>query len=174
MLNKRIINMWHKKYMENKNLVWGVVVLALIIGFFGGQWYGKRTETQNAEQKIKDIQNSLDIFVPPLPDVVNVIGGKITAISGDAFTIEIPSLSDRYPKPGVPMKTEIKTIRIAKDAKITSTSFDPKTFKNGLPQTKTISAEDLKAGDTVSVTIKENARTEQNLTAISINRSSGI
>lgn len=154
--------------------MWIVVIVALIIGFFGGQWYGKRSGMRQADQKINDLQKSLDIFVPPLPEAVTVVGGKITAINATTFTIEIPSLTDRYPQPGKPMATEIKTIRVTSDTKITDTNFDPKTFKNGLPQMKTISANNLKTGDTVSVTIKENARTSHDLTAVSVNRSSGI
>lgn len=160
--------------MENKNVAWGIVVVALLVGFFGGWYYGKVAGVKESDHTVSNLKQSLDMFVPPLPDVVNVLGGKITAINGDSFAIEIPSLTDRYPKPGVPMVTETKTIRVTSETVLTDTNFDPKTFKNGLPQTKTISASDLKTGDTISVTISENARTEQNLTAVSINRSSGI
>lgn len=160
--------------MENKNFVWVITVIALAAGFLGGQWYGKRTGMQQANQKVTELQKSLDVFVPPLPDIVNIISGKIIAVSGDAFTLEIPSLTDRYPKPGIAMKTETKTIRMTADTKITSISFDPKTFKNGVPQAKTISVGDLKAGDAVSITVKENARAEPNLTAVNINKAGGM
>lgn len=149
-------------------------VVAFIIGAIAGYFSGTQSEKKSAvegEKKTNELQQALDMFVPPLPDFVNVISGKITAINNDAFIIEIPSLTDRYPKPGVPMAVETKTVHITNEIKITTTNFDPKTFKNGLPQTKTISASSLKAGDTVSVTVSENARLEQNLTAVSINRS---
>lgn len=161
---------------KEKNII-AVAIIALTVGALAGYFFGISSAKQKvaeANKKTERAQQSLDMFVPPLPEMVNVIGGKITAVSGNSFTIEIPSFTDRYPKPGQPMATETKTIRVDKDAQITSTSFDPKTFKNGMPQTKTISAGDLKTGDAVSVTVKENARTEQNLTAVSINQSSGI
>ncbi len=153
-----------------------VVLVGAIAGYLLGSQIGKKSERAEADQKIQEIQHSLNIFVPPLPDVINTIGGKITAVNSDAFTfiMEVPSFTDRYPKPGVPMATEIRTVRAVADTEITDTNFDSKTFKKGVPQTKTISAGDLQVGDTVSVTVKENARTEQNLTAVSINRSSGI
>ncbi|MDO8601045.1 MAG: hypothetical protein Q7R73_05615, partial [bacterium] len=103
-----------------------------------------------------------------------VIGGKITAVNGDSFTVEIPSLTDRYPKPGEPQAMETKTIRITSETVLTEMNFDPKNFKNGIPQQQTISASDLKVGDTISITVSENARVEQNLTATHINRTSGI
>lgn len=168
-------SLYSRTHMDNKRAI--VAVIAILIGAIAGYLFGVQSGEKAAaeeREKTEKLQKSLDVFVPPLPDVVNVIGGKITAISGDAFTVGIPSLTDRYPKPGQPMTTETKTIRIADDAKITSLSFDPKTFKNGLPQQTAISASDLKAGDMVSVTVKENARTEQNLTATEINRTSGI
>lgn len=162
---------------ENAKIV-AIAVVAILIGatagYLSGLQIGKASGRAEANLKIKALQESLNVFVPPLPDVINVIGGKIIGINGDTFTLQMPSFTDRYPKQGVPMATETKTIRIAKDTKITSTDFDSRTFKNGVPQQKTISANDLKIGDTVSVTVKENARVEQNLTAVSINRSGGI
>lgn len=166
--------------MSENNRTVTIVVAVLIIGAIAGYLFGlqigKKSGRAEANQRIKEIRDSLNIFVPPLPDVINVIGGKITAVNSDAFTfvMEIPSFADRYPKPGVSMVTEIRTIRAVADTEITDTNFDSKTFKKGVPQTKTISAKDLKVGDTVSVTVKENARTEQDLAAVSINRSSGI
>lgn len=152
------------------------VLIGAIVGYLLSSQIGKKSERAEADQRIRNVQDSLNVFVPPLPDVVNVIGGKITVVNSDAFTfiMEVPSFTDRYPKPGVPMATETRTVRAAADTEITDTNYDSKTFKKGIPQTKTISANDLKVGDTVSVTVKENARTEQDLTAVSINRSSGI
>lgn len=163
--------------MQKENTVITAAVAALVIGALAGYWWGASSSKQKlaeADKKTQELQTALNVFVPPLPDTVNVIGGKITAINENAFILEIPSLTDRYPKPGMPMKTETKTVSIAAGARITSTNFDSRTFKNGVPQKKTISASDLKTGDIVSVTVKENARTEQNLTAVSISRSSGI
>lgn len=142
-----------------------------IAGYFSGAQSEKKTVIEMEEKKTSELQQSLDALVPPLPEVVSVIGGKITAINNGAFIIEIPSLTDRYPKPGVAIATETKTVRTTAETKITSTSFDSRTFKNGLPQTKAISANSLKVGDVVSVTVSENARLEQNLTAVSVNRS---
>lgn len=161
---------------ETNNII-VVAVTALIIGALAGYFFGMSSVKQKiaeVDKKTGELQQSLDMFVPPLPDVVSVIGGKITAINGDTLMIEIPSLTDRYPKPGVPMAVETKTVRVTAETKITSTNFNSRTFKNGLPQTKTIAAKDMEVGDIVSVTVSENVRTEQNLTAISINRSDGI
>lgn len=164
--------------MAENNKIAAVAVIALIIGATAGYLFGlqigRKSGRAEADQKTKDLQDSLSVFVPPLPDVINVIGGKITAVNGNSFAMEMPSLTDRYPHPGEAMATEVKTIRMADDTEITDTSYDPKRFKNGLPQTKTILAKDLRVGDVISVTVKENARTEQNLTAIFISRSSGI
>ncbi len=160
--------------MENKNWVWGVVILAIAAGFFAGWLYGKQAGVTETGKKVKDLQSSLDVFVPPLPNTINLVSGKITAIKGDSFTMEIPSFTDRYPKPGQALAVESKTIRTTKNTDISETNFDPKTFKNGSPQKRAIQVGDLKIGNIVSVTVKENARTEQNLTAVSINRSSGI
>ncbi|MDO8600025.1 MAG: hypothetical protein Q7R73_00180, partial [bacterium] len=101
--------------MENKNAVWGIVVIALVAGFFGGWYYGKVSGVKESEHTVSDLKQSLDVFVPPLPDIVSVIGGKITAVNGDSFTVEIPSLTDRYPKPGEPQAMETKTIRITSE-----------------------------------------------------------
>lgn len=162
----------------NKNSLVAVPVIALLIGALAGYLFGLRAgrSAVSAEMsaKVQELQSALDVFVPPLPDVVTVIGGRITAIDKGLLTVEIPSLTDRYPKPGAPIATETKSVWVTEDTKITSTNFDPKTFKKGVPQSKTISSTDLKVGDTVSVTVTGNARTEQNLTAASISRSTGI
>lgn len=149
-------------------------VVALIVGLVVGYLVGAQSGKQSAAGTIKNLESSLNTFVPSLPDTVNVIGGKITAVNGGSFTIEIPSFTDRYPQPGKPVATETRAIRITADTKITDTSYNPKTFKNGLPQTKAITAADLKTGDVVSVTVLENARTEQMLTATAVSRSSGL
>lgn len=162
---------------NNKRKTAAVAAIAAIIGVILGYFLGAQAGRDAAAEergKAEELKKSLDVFVPPLPDVVNIISGKITAVNADAFTIEISSLTDRYPRPGKPMTTETRTIRIAEDAKITEIRFDPKSFKNGLPQQTPISASDLKAGDLVSVTVSENARTEQTLTATDINRTGGI
>lgn len=151
-----------------------VVLMGAIFGYLFGFRMGKNIVGAEASASITKLQSVLDIFVPPLPDVVNVIGGRIIAVDEGLFTIEIPSLTDRYPKPDTPMATETKTVWITEDTKITSINFDQKTFKSGAPQQKEISPTDLGVGDTVSVTVTGNARTEQNLTAVSISRSSGI
>lgn len=162
--------------MEQNNKI-VVAVVALLIGIIAGYFFGAQSgknAVREEQKKMEELQKSLEVFVPPLPDVINVVGGKITAINGDTFMMEIPSLTDRYPHPNRSQATETRTVKTTEDTAITETSFDPKTFKNGLPQETTISAKDLKAGDVVSVTVSENVRTEQNLTAISINRSGGI
>lgn len=162
----------------SKNSLIAVAVVTILAGAAVGYLFGFRAGgnavSVEMNTKIQELQSALDIFVPPLPDAVHVIGGRITAIDEGLFTIEIPSLADRYPKPNTPMATETKTVRLTADTKITDTNYEEKTFKNGLPQTKTISPDTLKVNDTVSVTVKENARAEQILTAVSINRSSGI
>lgn len=160
--------------MKKENNILTIAITVFAVGAIAGYFLGAKFEKKSAEMEEKksgELQQSLDALVPPLPDVVAVIGGKITAINNDTLLVEIPSLTDRYPKPGVPMAVETKTVRTTAETKITSTSFDSKTFKNGFPQTKTIAVKDLTIGDTVSVTVSENARLEQNLTAISVNRS---
>lgn len=159
---------------EEKNKIVVFAIIALVIGLAGGYWYGKAVAVKETGKTIQKLEQSLSLFVPPLPDVINGIGAKITNKAGTTITVEIPSFTDRYPEPGKPQATETRTVRITKDTKITETDFNQKTFKNGMPQTKSITAGDLKIGDVVSVTVKENARTEQNLTATQINRSSGI
>ena len=158
--------------MEQNN-TYIFISIALAVGLVTGYFFGGQG-TREAEKTIQDLTTSLNIFVPPLPDVINTLGGKITAVNGETFTLEIPSLTDRYPKPDRSQATETKTIRVTSETTLTETSFDPKTFENGLPQQITIKSSDLKEGDLVSVTVSENARTDQNLTAVSINRSSGI
>lgn len=162
--------------IRNSLIVVSIVALLIggTIGYLFGFRAGGNAVSVEMNEKIREVQSALDMFVPPYPDIVNVIGGRITAIDGTSLTIEIPSFTDRYPKPDTPMATETRTVAITGETKTVSINFDQKTFKNGSPQQKEISSNDLEVDDVVSVTVKENARAEQNLTAVSINRSSGI
>lgn len=163
-----------KNLMETeKNKILAVALLGA--GLLVGYLWGVRSETKIMEQKIRDLESSLNVFVPPLPDIVNAISGTVTQKDGDTVTIQIPSLTERYPKPGQPAPTETKTVRVTAETKITATDFSSAALRaDGIPQTKIIRADDMRVGDIVSVTVRENARTEQNTTAITINKTGGM
>lgn len=156
----------------------GAMVIAILIGamigYFFGFSVGENAGDAEARASITKLQNALDMLVPPLPEVISVVSGKITAVNDNAFTLEILSFADRYPHPDTPPATETRTVKITGDTKIAAMNFDPKTFKDGLPAQTAIKFSELKIGDFVTVTVSENARAEQNLTAAAINRSSGI
>lgn len=157
---------------QNKTFIAAALLIAgLTVGYLLGAASGAKQAEKNAEQKIKEMESSLSIFVPPLPETVNAVSGTIIQKDGDALTLQIPSLTERYPKPGKPMPTETKTVHITSETELTATDFRPKALRaDGIPQTKQIQADELRAGDIISATVKENARTEQILTAIDIQK----
>lgn len=162
---------------NNKRKTAAVAAIAAVIGVILGYLLGAqagRDAAAEEREKAEELQKSLNVFVPPLPEVVNVVSGKITAVNGESFALEIPSFTDRYPHPDTPPATETKTIKTTGDTKITEMSFDPKTFKDGLPKQTALKFSDLKTGDFVTVTVSENARAVQNLTAVNINKTGGM
>lgn len=165
-----------------KSIVLTIIALILIfasyqIGFnFGknkGLIQGKEIGEQESSVKITELNKTLDSFFPPLPDKIFSISGTIKSINNNIISLEAVSLTERT-LPGVEPKKEIRKITVSKDAKITKFNslilpeIDPKTGEIKPPKQEIIKLSDLKAGDNISATAKENIKTKIEFEAIEI------
>lgn len=157
---------------QSKNMLWVVVVVALMVGFFAGWVYGKRTTTQTLGAKIKNLEKSLNTIFPEPPEEVKTINGTIQSIdtTGGNFVLEIRSFTDRYPIPGQAPRMETRTVRVTDATKIEDLDVNPKSFGSLGSQRTPRAFSDLKPGYSVMVTTEENIRTSETLTALSIER----
>lgn len=161
-----------------------LIIIALIlifasyqIGFnFGknkGLIQGKEIGRQENSAKIAELNKTLDSFFPPLSNEIFSISGTIKLINNNIISLEMVSLTERM-LPGVEPKKEIRKITVAKDAKITK--FDPfilpeidkKTGAIKPPKQEIIKLSDLKIGNQITATAKENIKTKTEFEAVEI------
>lgn len=140
--------------MENKKSVSVFVfvifiIIAIAVGFFAGNWWGKN---QGITEATQELQPLIDTVFPEPPAYIGNLTGTIKEISGATIAIEINSLDDYLPHlDGSPIKTETRLVVTTPTTNIIS--IDTRTGNS-----KKISLQDLKMGESISVSSMENIR----------------
>lgn len=154
-----------------KKFIYLAVILAVISFFAGfgiGSWNGKmiagkvcQGKLNQAQEEIKWWKSQLEIFYPPLPEEIYSISGKITKIEDKTIWIESKARVSQLPLPGG-KEIETKEIKVntTDETKIVKigTAVIP-VLPTGEPFEETLlKFEDLKVGDQITVTSKENIK----------------
>jgi len=126
-----------------------LIIIALAVGFVAGQWQGKSQGTAEVTQKLQPLINT--VFPEP-PSYIGNFTGVITGISGATIALQINDITDYLPHlDGSPRKTVTRFAIITSATKMTS--VDGKTGT-----ATTITLQDLKVGDAITVSSDQNIR----------------
>jgi hypothetical protein len=163
--------------MEKKSIYLAIIlaVAFLLIGFGIGNFYGKMAaekiyqgklaekerELTEKEKEIGWWKSQLEMFYLPLPEEIYSISGKITKIEGNSIWIESQIRLSRLPLPGgKEFETKEIKVNVLPETKIVKVEIPPvpplpteQPFKE-VP----LKFEDLKVGDQITVTSKENIK----------------
>lgn len=151
-------------FKDNKVIISAVLaVVLLVVSYQVGFSLGKKKTLDQNNKEIAKLNKALDFFVPqPLAEVFYV-SGEIKSISGNVISLEINSPSERN-LPGMEPKKEIRKIDVASGTKLFKISLfavpgiDPKTKLPAPPKEETIKISDLKVGNIINVSSKENIK----------------
>ncbi len=141
-----------------------ILIVVLVLGFGAGYLFGSRIEKQNAEVKIQELQSVVNTIYPAPVGEVKAVNGVITAISGDTLTLDIPSLTQTYPKPGQSIPRQQIKVTVTKDTKITQLILDPKA------KLTTVTKDKLTTGDTIYVTVADDLLKTSETQALTIQK----
>jgi hypothetical protein len=156
--------------MEKKSiyLIVILVLISLLVGFGIGVFYGKNLADKSYRGKIiekeKEIEwwkSQLEMFYPPLPEEIYSISGKIKKIEGNSIWIESQIRLSRLPLPGG-KEFETKEIKVnilpeTKIVKVEIAEIPPLPPEEPFKEIP-LKIEDLKVGDQITVTSKENIK----------------
>jgi len=146
-----------------------LIVISGVVGFYFGSMKG----IAESKDKISELNQIVDIFVPPIPDEVFSIHGEVKSINGDTIILEITSLQARR-LPTEDIKKEIRQVVVSSDTEITRIdfpTFNPSKGSNKPnkidfePKEVKIALADLKTGDTLRVTSQENIKSKESFLA---------
>ncbi|MEK7146817.1 MAG: hypothetical protein AAB772_01015 [Patescibacteria group bacterium] len=161
--------------MNNSHLNNFFVLTFALTAFLLGFLIGKLPLVGVISQKEQPqaLNQNPELFLPPLPDEIFSVSGEIKAIENNVISLEIVSLTERFVFAVAP-KMETRKITVAKDAKITK--FDPfilpeidkKTGEMKPFKQEVIKFSDLKIGDRITATAKENIKTKMEFEAAEI------
>ena len=152
-----------------------LAVVFLLVGFGIGNWCGRTGTERTLQIKLNQAQKEIDwwksqleMFYPPLPEEIYSVIGKITKIEGNSILMESQIKVSRLPLPeGKEIeKKNIKVnltdeTKIAKIEMIVPTTLPPKEIFKETP----LKFEDLKVGDQINVTSKENIKSKTEILA---------
>ena len=125
------------------------IIIALVVGFFVGQWQGKMEGEKIGSQKLQPL---VDSVFPEPPANINVLTGIVKGISGATIAFEINAIDDYLPHlDGSPRKTETRFAVITPSTKIISMNGET-------GNSATITLQNIKAGDVITVVSAENIR----------------
>ena len=125
------------------------IIIALVVGFFVGQWQGKMEGEKIGSQKLQPL---VDSVFPEPPANINVLTGIVKGISGATIAFEINAIDDYLPHlDGCPRKTETRFAVITPSTKIISMNGET-------GNSATITLQNIKAGDVITVVSAENIR----------------
>jgi len=159
--------------MQNSKYLIAVIIV-LIIGTGLGFSIGKNQGTQagleqgrsESKTKIDELNKALDFFIPQPPAEIFSVSGEVKSITGNTLSLEIISPSERA-LPGTELKKETRTVTVAPTTKLSRfnplaiPTIDPKTKLPVTPKAESIRLSDLKVGDRVIVSAKENIKEKQ-------------
>jgi hypothetical protein len=163
--------------MEKKSiyLIVILVLISLLVGFGIGVFYGKNLADKSYRGKIiekeKEIEwwkSQLEMFYPPLPEEIYSISGKIKKIEGNSIWIESQIRVSQFPLPGG-KEFETKEIKVnvspeTKIVKVEIPEIPPPPPEEPFKEIP-LKIEDLKVGDQITVTSKENIKEKTEILA---------
>jgi hypothetical protein len=156
--------------MEKKSIYLAIVlaIVFLLVGFGFGNFYGKMVTEKiwqgklaEKEKEIEWWKSLLEMFYPPLPEEIYSISGKIKKIEGNSIWIESQIRVSRFPLPGG-KEFETKEIKVnvlpeTKIVKVEILEIPPPPPEEPFKEIP-LKIEDLKVGDQITFTSKENIK----------------
>jgi hypothetical protein len=156
--------------MEKKSIYLAIIlaVVFLLIGFGVGNFYGKmlaekiwQGKLAEKEKEIEWWKSQLEMFYPPLPEEIYSISGKIKKIEGNSIWIESQIRVSQLPLPGG-KEFETKEIKVnvlpeTKIVKVEMAEIPPPPPEEPFKEIP-LKFEDLKVGNQITVTSKENIK----------------
>ena len=156
--------------MEKKSIYLAIIlaVVFLLVGFGIGNFYGKMAAEKiwqgklaEKEKEIEWWKSQLEMFYLPLPEEIYSISGKITKIEGNSIWIESQIRVSQLPLPGgKEFETKEIKVNVLPETKIVKVEIPPvPPLPTGQPFKEVpLKFEDLKVGDQITVTSKENIK----------------
>ena len=114
------------------------------------------------------LKETAGMLIPPLPENIFGLAGKIVAKGIASLTLEINSLTNRTPVNGV-MPKERRTVRIDGSTSVKELTFS-RAKLGSPPVEKTITLNNLQVGDQIIVTASENIKEKNSFTAALIQK----
>lgn len=148
------------KDQKQNILLWIFVIIAFGAGYAIGASITKRAD----QTKIHELQQVVDAVYPPPKGEIKAASGIISSMQNSTLDIDIPSLTQTYPKPGETLPRQHITVALTKDTIITELLLDPKA------KPKTITKEKLATGDMVYVTVTDNLLKTSETQALSVQK----
>lgn len=170
--------------MINKNL-YSLIVAGLIFiivfgwgGYFYGRKAGERIGKEASQKELADLKQRIKLFFPSQPAEIFSISGSIKEIGKDFLKIEYFVPSELPLLPGETAKKELRKVAVNQNTKIIKIDFS--SFSQGMPPKPSelqagpkeikISLSDLKVGENISVTAKENIKDKKEFSATIIQK----
>lgn len=142
----------------NKKTLTILIVVVLVFGTALGFFFGMQTGKNSADDNLKKV---VGLIFPKPADEIYALTGKLLAVNGATLSIEIRDPDDYLPHvDGTEPAKETRYASLTSNTKITLINIG-KLDQNGNPETKTISAGDLKAGSTITVRSDANIKNEK-------------
>lgn len=136
-----------------------VIIIAAAVGV-GGYFIGLNKGEERAEARLQSI---IDTAYPEPAEVINKVGGKVIGIQGGTINIEITDPDDYLPHPdGTEQKKVTRFANVGGNTEIILVDYtNPQ--PNGKPAQTSISLSEIKKGDAIKITSKENIREEKSI-----------
>jgi len=163
--------------MEKKLIYFGIILamLLLLVGFGIGNFYGKMSAEKvwqgklaEKEKEIEWWKSQLEMFYPPLPEEIYSVSGKITKIEDKTIWMEAQIRVSQFPLPGGKEieKREIK-VNVTDETKIVKIEIPeiPLPPPEGPFKEVLLKFKDLKVGDQITVSSKENIKNKTEILA---------
>jgi hypothetical protein len=168
--------------MEKKSIYLAIVlaIVFLLVGFGFGNFYGKMSAEKAWQGKLIEKEKEIDWwksilkdFYPPLPEEIYSISGKITKIEGKTIWIESLVKVSQFPLPEG-KEFEKKDIKVnltneTKIVKIEMAEIPPTPPPLPPPEEPfkeiPLKFEDLKVGDQITITSRENIKNKTEILA---------
>lgn len=135
-----------------------IIVLSLGTGFLLGN-YLKYSRVEINQEEVNYWKKLAENCYPELPEMVTEATGEIVEIGDFFIKVKYQERISRFPLPGgKEVEEKILKVKLTPDTEIKRLKIIPHPQGNYFAQTELISPEDIKIGDRVTVSAKENIR----------------
>lgn len=144
--------------MEKKKIILVIVILIIIAVGAGFYYLGYQSANKVSQEKIKVLENALEPFYPEPPEKIFSISGTIKEIKDNEIKIETPKFhKDLYERITKTEEKETRIIKVLPTTKITKIDYTNVSPEAPFKEEK-IKLSELKVGDRITVTAKENIK----------------